>query len=365
MAITLCMIVRDEAARLPQCLASVAGVVDEAVIVDTGSQDETVAIARAWGARVYEIPWQDDFAAARNVALGYVTTEWVLVLDADETLTPAFAALLPQICQQPNWLVVTLLRQELGVIPPYTPVARLFRRHPAISFQRPYHETIDDSVLALQQREPHWQIGHVNGVAIVHSGYLGDQRQQKQERAERIMRRYLEQHPEDAYLWSKLAGVYLAAGALDQAEYCLAQGFKVNTLPPVVAYELCYQQGNLFAERGQWQEAIHVYETALRTSPPEAMPIATYLRLAEAQKQLKRWGEALATYDRVQRLDPTCPFAYQNQGALLLRLGQVSAGLDKLRQAIALLWDQHPAEAQRLTQELQAMGFSLASSECL
>ncbi|URR34980.1 glycosyltransferase [Thermosynechococcus sp. HN-54] len=356
MAITLCMIVRDEAARLPQCLASVAGVVDEAVIVDTGSQDETVAIARDWGAQVYEVPWEEDFAAARNIALKYVTTEWVLVLDADETLTPSFAAVLPEVCQQPNWLVVTLLRQELGVVPPYTYVSRLFRCHPDLCFQRPYHETIDDSVLALQQRQPHWQIGHVNGVAIVHSGYLGAQRQQKQARAERIMRRHLEQHPQDAYLWSKLAGVYLAAGALDQAQHCLEQGLKVTTLPPAVAYELYYQQGNLYAERGQWQAAIQAYETALRTPTPEVMHIATYLRLAEAQKQLKRWGDALATYDRLQALDPTCALAYQNQGALLLRLGQVRPALDKLRQAINLWQDQNPAEAQRLTQELQAMG---------
>ncbi|MFN4194353.1 MAG: glycosyltransferase [Thermosynechococcus sp.] len=356
MALTLCMIVRNEAARLPQCLASVAGVVDEAVIVDTGSEDETVAIARDWGARVYEVPWQEDFAAARNLALSYVTTEWVLVLDADETLTPAFAALLPEICQQSDWLVVTLLRQELGVVPPYTYVSRLFRRHPDLRFERPYHETIDDSVLALQQREPHWQIAQVNGVAIVHSGYLGVQRQQKLERAERIMRRYLEQHPEDAYLWSKLAGVYLARGDLGQAQQCLEQGLKTKTLPPAIAHELHYQQGNLYAERGEWPAAIAAYEMALGTPTPAVLYIATYLRLAEAQKQLKRWGDALATYERVQQIDPTCALAYQNQGALLLRLGQVSAALDKLRQAISLWRDQNPAEAQRLSQELQAMG---------
>ncbi|WKT83382.1 MULTISPECIES: TPR domain-containing glycosyltransferase [unclassified Thermosynechococcus] len=356
MAITLCMIVRDEAARLPRCLASVVGVVDEAVIVDTGSQDETVAIARQWGARVYEVPWQEDFAAARNIALQYVTTEWVLVLDADETLTPSFAAVLPEICRQPNWLVVILLRQELGVVPPYTYVSRLFRHHPDLFFQRPYHETIDDSVLALQQREPHWQIGQVNRVAIVHSGYLGSQRQQKQERAERIMRRHLEQHPQDAYLWSKLAGVYLAKGAWQQAQHCLEQGLKVKSAPPAVAYELHYQRGNLYAERGEWPAAIQAYETALRTPTPAVMHLATYLRLAEAQKQLKRWGDALATYDRLQAVDPTCALAYQNQGALLLRLGQVRPALDKLQQAIHLLQVQNPQEAQRLSQELQAMG---------
>ncbi|MCX5949758.1 MAG: glycosyltransferase, partial [Cyanobacteria bacterium] len=66
--LSLSMIVRDEAARLERCLASVAGFVDEIIVVDTGSQDDTIAIARAWGATVHQRPWPGDFAAARNQA---------------------------------------------------------------------------------------------------------------------------------------------------------------------------------------------------------------------------------------------------------------------------------------------------------
>ena len=66
MEISLCMIVKDEAAVLGRCLESAAGVVDEIVVVDTGSVDDTRAIAAAHGAQVYEFPWCDDFAAARN-----------------------------------------------------------------------------------------------------------------------------------------------------------------------------------------------------------------------------------------------------------------------------------------------------------
>src|SRR6185369_15137649 len=79
-------IVKDETARLAACLESVSGTVDEIVIVDTGSTDDTVELARARGARVVSWAWRDDFAAARNESLRHARGDWVLVLDADERL---------------------------------------------------------------------------------------------------------------------------------------------------------------------------------------------------------------------------------------------------------------------------------------
>ena len=80
------MIVRDEAASIARCLLSARGVVDEMIVLDTGSTDATMAIARDHGARVHQWAWQDDFAAARNIALSHTTADWCLVLDADEWL---------------------------------------------------------------------------------------------------------------------------------------------------------------------------------------------------------------------------------------------------------------------------------------
>ncbi|NEQ17165.1 MAG: glycosyltransferase family 2 protein, partial [Moorea sp. SIO3E2] len=77
------MIVKDEEESLPQCLSSVKDVVDEMVVLDTGSTDRTIEVAQSYGARVYQFEWCNDFAAARNQALKYVQGEWVLVLDAD------------------------------------------------------------------------------------------------------------------------------------------------------------------------------------------------------------------------------------------------------------------------------------------
>lgn len=92
--LSLCLIARDEEEMLPACLASVRGVADEIVLVDTGSKDRTVALAREAGARVLEHRWNDDFAAPRNLAAAHATGEWLLVLDADERLArPAGAAL--------------------------------------------------------------------------------------------------------------------------------------------------------------------------------------------------------------------------------------------------------------------------------
>jgi tetratricopeptide (TPR) repeat protein len=86
--VSLCLIARDEAELLPGCLASVAGAVDELVVVDTGSADATRELARAAGAVVLERPWDDDFSAPRNLAARHATGGWILVLDADERLAP-------------------------------------------------------------------------------------------------------------------------------------------------------------------------------------------------------------------------------------------------------------------------------------
>jgi glycosyltransferase involved in cell wall biosynthesis len=84
--ISLCMIVKNEERFLGQCLKSVRHVVNEMIVVDTGSTDNTMKIAQEHGARVYEHAWKGDFSKARNLSLGYTTGDWILILDADEEL---------------------------------------------------------------------------------------------------------------------------------------------------------------------------------------------------------------------------------------------------------------------------------------
>ncbi len=80
------MIVKNEEKDLPRLLSSIRGLADETIIVDTGSNDNTVDIAKSYGAKVYHFPWCNDFSAARNESLKYATKDYILWLDADDEI---------------------------------------------------------------------------------------------------------------------------------------------------------------------------------------------------------------------------------------------------------------------------------------
>ena len=87
-SVSLCMIVKDEEANLARCLSSVKPIVDQMVIVDTGSIDRTKAIAEFFGAHVFDFEWNSDFSAARNFSLSKAKGRWILIMDADEVISP-------------------------------------------------------------------------------------------------------------------------------------------------------------------------------------------------------------------------------------------------------------------------------------
>ncbi len=138
------MIVRNEEAVLGRCLDSVAGVVDEVIVVDTGSTDATKEIARDRGATVLDHDFTvTDFAGARNHGLDHARGELILVLDADETLA---------VWEPPDGkagYVVT--RRNLGpedVRPLWTDyTVRVFPRHPGYRYRHRVHETVHESIL--------------------------------------------------------------------------------------------------------------------------------------------------------------------------------------------------------------------------
>src|SRR6056297_1597902 len=86
--LSLCMIVKNEEKMLAECLQSVADVVDEMIIVDTGSTDKTIDIAKKYKAEIHTFDWNGDFSAARNESIKYASGNWILWMDADERLNP-------------------------------------------------------------------------------------------------------------------------------------------------------------------------------------------------------------------------------------------------------------------------------------
>ena len=142
------MIVRDEEAYLQRCLESLEGIYDELIVVDTGSRDRTVEIARQFGARVEHFEWCDDFAAARNYACGFARGEWIFMPDADEYLGPANVCekVVQMLRRAPDHLDKILIEQRtlLGDNDVLTIlIGRLFRNRKEMSWKYRIHEVLE------------------------------------------------------------------------------------------------------------------------------------------------------------------------------------------------------------------------------
>lgn len=198
--ISACLIVRDEHERLPAALTSVRPHVQEMIVVDTGSTDDTPDIARRMGARVSEFAWCDDFAAARNFALAQASQAWALGLDADERLLPAGARSIARaVHHRPgvDGYIPTLVHTTLeGKVQGHAPTAvRLFRRG-AIHYRGRIHEEVrrDDSQPGVWHTLP-------GGPHIKHVGY-DPQRvvaRNKIERNLRLLELQLAEAPRDTH----------------------------------------------------------------------------------------------------------------------------------------------------------------------
>jgi tetratricopeptide (TPR) repeat protein len=394
MKLSLCTIAKNEEAALPKCLGSVRNVVDEIIVLDTGSGDRTVEVAKQFGAKVYHYQWCNDFSAARNEALKYVTGDWILVLDADETLTEEIVPQIKEVIESPEYLLINLVRHEVGAEQsPYSLVSRLFRNHPDICFSRPYHALVDDSVSEIILREPNWEVGYLQRVAILHTGYQQSAiaEQNKYVKAQTAMEGFLATHPSDPYVCSKLGALYVQVGKVSQGIDLLQRGIASELTNDDILYELHYHLGIAYSKNQDPQQAVFHYQTATKLHIHPLLKLGAYNNLGNLIKAtgdlrgaktayeitlridpnfaighynlgmtFKQEGlfvEAIASYQQAIKLNPYYAEAYQNLGVVLLKLGQVPSSMTAFKNAIALHEKQNPDEALRLRSGLQEMGF--------
>ena len=193
--ICLCVIARDEALRIARLLDSVARWVDDAVVADTGSCDDTMAIARSRGARVVEVPWTDDFSQARNACLEAAAADWHLVLDADEWLV-AGGEWLDGLRAGPTGadFVGRVELQNLDDVGHVVGTDRLSRLLPgAVRYAGRVHE---QPAHGLPQRDV--------PLRVAHDGYAAAAIAAKRGRNRLLLRRATVEQPDDAYLWYQL-----------------------------------------------------------------------------------------------------------------------------------------------------------------
>jgi hypothetical protein len=172
--LSLCMIVKNERAHLARCLTSVRTLVDDIVIADTGSTDGTQQIARDAGARLLEVPWENDFSRARNASLTAARGQWILVLDADEYLLEKDRAAIAELLRAHTppagsaaiaFNLVQKSTSDNGATGMLVSMARLFPNRPEIRYEWPIHEQVSTSILrsGIPLRE--------TPIEIIHTGY--------------------------------------------------------------------------------------------------------------------------------------------------------------------------------------------------
>jgi len=253
--LTLAMIVRDGGQNLASLLAAAHPWVDEIVIGDTGSGDDSFAIAAQYGALVHHIGWNEDFAAARNQVLDLCRGAWILVLDADELLCEA------DWCELRKWVVEhhedehyyavnmitrNYLRDKYSKrgwrpVPPNDPHAlpqgapadgyvtttkvRLFPNRREIRFQGQIHETVEASLW-----ETHFPVVDLPW-PVHHFGYLGS-RIEKNKRYLHLAHLKANEQPHNALAWAELADCAIAVGEHRQALVAIKRSLVLDPSDP-------------------------------------------------------------------------------------------------------------------------------------
>lgn len=264
------MIVKDEEEMLPRCLESVRGAVDEIIVVDTGSADRSVDIAREYDALVVKFAWCDDFAAARNAGLERASGDWILFLDADEALDSAARE------QIRSWTAVSGCDGLFLNIHNYTgsgqqgatvnPVLRLFRNAPEHRFKGRIHEQI---ATAICERNPEAAF-HITDMVIHHYGYqtVVVERKDKVNRNVRLLQQAVVEEPDQPFHHYNLGVEYLRVGEAEQALESF--GIARKMIDPVVtsyAHLLLKYEVRCLEHMQRWQEALECLDTALELFP--------------------------------------------------------------------------------------------------
>ena len=230
--LSLAMIVKNEARCLARCLQSVREIVDEIVIADTGSTDDTIKIAGDFGSKISHFDWADDFSAARNFALDRASGDWILALDADEYASEALGAEIREFIQNQRAIgrlkIVSDFRRNGNTLRSQSFVSRLFPR--GARFQGRIHEQLVSELPRLNLRGELW-----------HDGYLETQ---KSDRNIKLLLAELEREPDGAYLLYQLAVEYTSQDQVENAFQSLQKAFarmKWNeTFAPNIVVDLLY-----------------------------------------------------------------------------------------------------------------------------
>ena len=347
--LALSMIVRDAAGTLDACLRSAKGVVDEIVIADTGSNDSTLEIARNYGARVLQIPWENDFASARNQALAEVTADWVLSLDADERLDPETARPIPTLLGKASvaGYQVTIRNYVMSLEDriwdrPATPNTsqwadaqlfpayvehenvRLFRRDSRIQFVGRVHESVGPSI-----ENSGLKLGHAQFL-IHHFGLAADQetRARKNIFYRELGRQKIVEMPENPQAYLELGMVELDNfGNVAEALQHFERACQLNPRLGVA----WFFAGLAHFKLGEHREALRCLKKAQKQGHMTSFVAET---IGDAHYNLGEFPQSVRAYKQAVESARDSLLVQSKLGLAIVRSGGVEAGLDKIRDTV-------------------------------
>lgn len=391
--LSLCMIVKNEEKTLPVCLESVKNIVDEIIIVDTGSTDKTIEIAQSYGAKVHSFEWVDDFSAARNESLQYAVGDWILYLDADERISPDNAAKIREVITNSDIAAVNMIEhipQEEGNLfkTVSSDYCRLFRNDPRIRFTGRVHEQILPAVNAIG--------GKVlkSSIRIEHWGYAVDE-SKRQNRAQRNLNLLLNDaadNPDDPFIWFNIGLTYKTLGSIDEAVRALKKAVEIpdTAVKPAIyssahtalaqiyfsqndignaekhaRMALTFEENNLLARYilagiafygEHYEDALQLLQEIMSLSESGALAAEInaaqiYVDIGNCLYKLQRYSEAADVYKKAAALDAHLFDAYFNAGVSLIRVNELAPAHTYLKQALAIQPDN--TAVQQLIAEIE------------
>jgi tetratricopeptide (TPR) repeat protein len=347
--LSLCMIVRDEEEMLPRCLAAVRDAVDEMVIVDTGSRDRTIEIARSFGARVIEREWTGSFGEARNVAFDAATGDWTFVLDADELLVAEDVALVRALTgrtwREAFYVAETNYTGDLEAGSSVTHnTLRVFRNRPQYRYSGRLHEQIADTLPGyLPER-----LEYTN-VRIEHYGYLGAVRdaREKSRRNIELLELQRAEGQGTPFLHYNLGAEYAVAGEpakalveLERAWQLLEEDAERDT------YQFAPALANRYVRAlracGRYEDAIVTAQSALERFPGFTDLVlemsAAYVETGAVERAIGGYERCIAMGDAPRRYTATVGCgSYLPRialGELRVARGEMDAGVALLEQCL-------------------------------
>jgi len=293
--LSACLIVKNEEKNLRECLHALTDIVDEIIIVDTGSTDKTIEIANEYGAIIIQSQWEYNFSKARNIALRQASSDWILSIDADEVLLNPHEVL--KTIQNAQSTVGGFLlsvqsyfdRADGGKDVFTTNLLRLFRNNDAIYFKGIIHEQVLQTIFSAGLEVAYSEI------QFLHKGYnlSPNEMKKKQERNLQLLSFALEKKPHNSYNLMQRGKTYMALGDNTKAEADLRLSLEHATTDSIVIPQSLNYLGIVLFQRKQVREAIECANRSLSILPKQGF--AQFI-LGESYSETKEYTEALRAY---------------------------------------------------------------------